>query len=275
MSTMYGDFPKGRRLMDKSWNGNNNNWLLGISIRLSRFLSHRYSFMRTLPCASCCVAWLYHHSLQKPFFIISLPQSRGSLRNFFSLELPKENGKLFLKRRKSFHLLCFLLVPFYNQTSQDSVCSNKRAMYLGLDSSEIKRSLQRPPFHLRKCNLSHQCSGSMKCPFCGRLIKLCGLDYDEGQRFGLVLGPSGVRIYSCPTGEIKSLCCIFSPDNILKKHLRSLPHTRAQRHVDLHQKRPHMEKQLQCRSLPDYVYNNSPSFPKAIYFQPWSNRSLK
>lgn len=36
-----------------------------------------------------------------------------------------------------------------------------------------------------------------------------------------------------------------------------------------------MEKQLQLELLPDYVYNNSLSFPKAIYFQPWSNRSLK
>lgn len=120
--------------------------------------------MRTLPCASCCVADSYHHSLQKPFFIISLPQVQGLLLNFSLLNYQKKMENYFLKRRRSFHLLCFLLVPFYNQTSQDSVCSNKRAMYLGLDSSEIKRSLQRPPFHLRKCNLSHQCSGSMKCP---------------------------------------------------------------------------------------------------------------
>lgn len=114
-------------------------------------------------------------------------------------------------------------------------------------------------------------------PYNGRLIKLCGLDYDEGQRVGLVLRSSGVKIYCYPTrGNQISLLCFFS----LITHWKSicLINCCTPELSDCWftpKKRPHMEKQLQSELLSDYVYNNSPSFPKAIYIQPWSNRSLK
>lgn len=36
-----------------------------------------------------------------------------------------------------------------------------------------------------------------------------------------------------------------------------------------------MEKQLQLELLPDSVCVNPLAFPKAIYVQPWSNRSIQ
>lgn len=138
-------------------------------------------------------------------------KSKCSSKTFLSWPT-KRKWKIIFKRdrRRLFSLLCFLLVAFYNQKSQNSMCSNKRAKYLGLDSSEIKISLQRPPSILENAIYHINVVDQWNVPYNSRLIKLCGLDYDEGQRVGLVLRSSGVKIYSCPTrGNQTSLLYFF------------------------------------------------------------------